>query len=165
MIPAAHAWRPCHSHDCVGVSTRHGDFSSSRSVRSSRFSFITARAPPAPVVVRPVDRCVRKKARCERSQRAWIEIYSRQRPTLPHTCACSTIGGGRLNFRVRNGNGWNPAPMTTGKLVAWGPAMWSAVSNHASSHCRSSQTIFLIRSSRSYRSVRSNRSKNSASCA
>ena len=42
--------------------------------------------------------------------------YSRQRPTLPHTYACSTIGGGRLNYRVRNGNGWDPAPMTTGKL-------------------------------------------------
>src|SRR5262245_46661161 len=43
---------------------------------------------------------------------------SRQRPTLPRTYARSTIGGGRLNFRVRNGNGCDPAPMTTGKLVA-----------------------------------------------
>src|SRR5262249_28570521 len=42
---------------------------------------------------------------------------SRQRPTLPRTYARSTIGGGRLNFRVRNGNGCDPAPMTTGKLV------------------------------------------------
>src|SRR3954462_4327772 len=48
--------------------------------------------------------------------------YSRQRPTLPHTCACSTIGGIRLNFRVRNGNGCDPDPMTTGKLAAWGPS-------------------------------------------
>ena len=47
---------------------------------------------------------------------------SRQRPTLPRTYARSTIGGGRLNFRVRNGNGCDPAPMTTGKLAAWGPA-------------------------------------------
>jgi hypothetical protein len=46
--------------------------------------------------------------------------YSRQRPTLPRTFARSTIGGGRLNFRVRNGNGCDPAPMTTGKLAAWG---------------------------------------------
>src|SRR5262245_35706738 len=66
---------------------------------------------------------------------------SRQRPTLPHTCACSTIGGGRLNFRVRNGNGCDPAPMTTGKLVAWGPAVRNAAISHVSSHCRSSQTI------------------------
>jgi hypothetical protein len=42
--------------------------------------------------------------------------YSRQRPTLPRTYARSTIGGNRLNFRVRNGNGCDPAPMTTGKL-------------------------------------------------
>src|SRR5688572_29271038 len=40
----------------------------------------------------------------------------RQRPTLPPTCAGSTIGGSRLNFRVRNGNGCDPAPMATGKL-------------------------------------------------
>ena len=46
-------------------------------------------------------------------------MKSRQRPTLPHTYACSTIGGGRLNFRVRNGNGCDPAPMTTGKLVVF----------------------------------------------
>jgi hypothetical protein len=46
--------------------------------------------------------------------------YPRQRPTLPHTCACSTIGGIRLNFRVRNGNGCDPDPMTTGKLVCLG---------------------------------------------
>ena len=46
----------------------------------------------------------------------------RQRPTLPHSFPCSTIGGIRLNFRVRNGNGWDPDPMTTGKLAAWGPA-------------------------------------------
>ena len=41
----------------------------------------------------------------------------RQRPTLPRTYARSTIGGSRLNFRVRNGNGCDPAPMTTGKLI------------------------------------------------
>ena len=40
----------------------------------------------------------------------------RQRPTLPHSFPCSTIGGIRLNFRVRNGNGCDPDPMTTGKL-------------------------------------------------
>src|SRR6267378_4241425 len=32
----------------------------------------------------------------------------RQRPTLPHTFACSTIGPAGLNFRVRDGNGWIP---------------------------------------------------------
>src|SRR5207302_105898 len=44
--------------------------------------------------------------------------YCRQRPTLPHSVPCSTIGGSRLNFRVRNGNGCDPAPMTTGILGA-----------------------------------------------
>jgi hypothetical protein len=43
--------------------------------------------------------------------------YPRQRPTLPQSRLCSTIGGSRLNFRVRNGNGCGPAPMTTGKVV------------------------------------------------
>ena len=79
------------------------------------------------------------------------EKYSRQRPTLPCTYAHSTIGGSRLNFRVRNGNGWDPAPMTTGKLagsrcpawlpisIAWGPTGWSVAISRAASACRSSQ--------------------------
>ena len=37
--------------------------------------------------------------------RAFCELIGR-RPTLPHTRACSTIGAERLNFRVRDGNGW-----------------------------------------------------------
>ena len=36
---------------------------------------------------------------------AGLLILIRQRPTLPHTRACSTIGAEELNFRVRNGNG------------------------------------------------------------
>jgi hypothetical protein len=42
---------------------------------------------------------------------------SRRRPTLPHTFACSTIGPARLNFRVRDGNGWNPRGKITDKLI------------------------------------------------
>ena len=42
--------------------------------------------------------------------------YTRQRPTLPHSYPCSTIGGRRLNYRVRNGNGCDPSPMTTGNM-------------------------------------------------
>jgi hypothetical protein len=49
--------------------------------------------------------------------RAFCLYYCRQRPTLPHSFPCSTIGGIRLNFRVRNGNGCDPDPMTTGILV------------------------------------------------
>src|SRR5690349_7070265 len=46
----------------------------------------------------------------------FVSYYCRQRPTLPHSFPCSTIGGIRLNFRVRNGNGCDPDPMTTGIL-------------------------------------------------
>ena len=41
----------------------------------------------------------------------------RQRPTLPHSRPCSTIGAGELNFRVRNGNGWDLSAMVTEKTV------------------------------------------------
>src|SRR4028118_251222 len=42
-------------------------------------------------------------------------ITFRQRPTLPHTDACSTIGAEGLNCRVRNGNGCIPLATATGK--------------------------------------------------
>src|SRR5206468_8204857 len=32
---------------------------------------------------------------------------------------CSTIGSGGLNFRVRDGNGWDPSDVATGKRVAY----------------------------------------------
>ena len=48
-------------------------------------------------------------------QRAFVFVeYSRQRSTLPCSFPHSTIDGSRLNFRVRNGNGCGPAPVTTG---------------------------------------------------
>ncbi len=40
----------------------------------------------------------------------------RQRPTLPHTFACSNIGPAGLNYRVRDGNGWIPRGKITDKL-------------------------------------------------
>src|ERR1700689_1693292 len=40
----------------------------------------------------------------------------RQLPTLPHTFACSTISPAGLNFRVRDGNGWNPRGKITDNL-------------------------------------------------
>src|SRR5262245_6325156 len=46
----------------------------------------------------------------------FLRKYCRQRPTLPYSFPYSTIGGIRLNFRVRNGNGGDPDPMTTGIL-------------------------------------------------
>ena len=62
------------------------------------------------------------KARSEGILRIGPRVdYSRQRPTLPQPCGCSTIGGSRLNFRVRNGNGCDPAPVTTGELFLRSP--------------------------------------------
>ena len=43
-----------------------------------------------------------------------VSIKTRPRPTLPHSCPCSTIGAERLNFRVRNGNGCGPFAIKTG---------------------------------------------------
>ena len=47
---------------------------------------------------------------------AFHKNTSRRRPTLPHTCACSTIGAEGLNCRVRNGNGCFPLARVTGKF-------------------------------------------------
>src|SRR5262245_4843814 len=72
--------------------------------------------------------------------------YCRQRPTLPHSFPCSTIGGIRLNFRVRNGNGCDPDPMTTGILVCLGSGFTRRRSQAAhNARSRSSQTIFSQR--------------------
>src|SRR5438270_13843798 len=40
-------------------------------------------------------------------------LLRRRLPTLPHSFPCSTIGPAGLNFRVRDGNGWNPRGMIT----------------------------------------------------
>ena len=40
----------------------------------------------------------------------------RRRPTLPHSCPCSTIGAEGLNFRVRDGNGCLPFAIATENL-------------------------------------------------
>ena len=44
-------------------------------------------------------------------------IYSRRRPTLPHSYPCSIIGPEGLNFRVRDGNGYDPLGIATEKLL------------------------------------------------
>ena len=41
-------------------------------------------------------------------------IITRQRPTLPQSCPCSTIGAFKLNLRVRYGNGCDPGAIATG---------------------------------------------------
>ncbi len=62
---------------------------------------------------RRTDRCVRmrfffcinKKSPDSLNESGLYIKISRQRPTLPHSCPCSTIGAKELNFRVRDGNG------------------------------------------------------------
>ena len=45
------------------------------------------------------------------------QIRFRRRPTLPHDPSCSTIGAGRLNYRVRYGTGCFPSAKATGKTM------------------------------------------------
>src|ERR1700730_14100490 len=47
-----------------------------------------------------------------------------QLPTLPHTCACSTIGAEGLNFRVRDGNGWVPLATVTQNWLHRAATYW-----------------------------------------
>ena len=46
----------------------------------------------------------------------------RRRPTLPHSCPCSTIGAEKLNFRVRDGNGCDLLAMTTENCCSFAEA-------------------------------------------
>src|SRR5215472_8451734 len=52
-------------------------------------------------------------------------ILMRRRPTLPHTFAYSTIGPAGLNFRVRDGNGWNPRGKITANLALRDPSRFA----------------------------------------
>jgi hypothetical protein len=54
---------------------------------------------------------------------------------LSHTLgACSTIGAEGLNFRVRDGNGWNPFATVTQKSVA--SDQWPVASKTTAPHWR-----------------------------
>ncbi len=57
-----------------------------------------------------------KRAPCACAGGSPSEI--RRRPTLPGGLPPSTIGAGRLNFRVRDGNGCDSAAMATGNLLS-----------------------------------------------
>src|SRR6476646_702623 len=62
-------------------------------------------------------RCPPPKNNKSPSLSAGASDITGQLPTLPHTCACSTIGAEGLNFRVRDGNGWVPLATVTQNLV------------------------------------------------
>ena len=53
----------------------------------------------------------------------YIKIF-RQRPTLPHSLPCSTIGAEELNFRVRDGNGCCLFAIATEKSFMRIGAIW-----------------------------------------
>src|SRR5690606_6875124 len=55
----------------------------------------------------------RKTTKDPWSPRGPSSVRARRRPTLPGTLVPSTIGAGGLNFRVRDGNGWDPSAMAT----------------------------------------------------
>ena len=46
---------------------------------------------------------------------AW-PLFNAGNDLRSHTFACSTIGPAGLNFRVRDGNGWNPRGKITDNL-------------------------------------------------
>ena len=62
---------------------------------------------------RPGSSFVRRKSEQPASLEAGCSKRPRQRPTLPQSCPCSTIGPGELNFRVRDGNGCDPSAVAT----------------------------------------------------
>ena len=53
---------------------------------------------------------------------ASLVVCVRRRPTLPQPLGCSTIGAGRLNFRVRDGSGCFPVAMAAVTLCDLLPA-------------------------------------------
>ena len=77
----------------------------------SRFRRSVKRDWDAPKLLHTRARKRKKALVCTRAFSSLIG----QLPTLPHTRACSTIGAERLNYRVRDGNGWDPLATVTQK--------------------------------------------------
>src|SRR6202020_273389 len=67
----------------------------------------------------PLLRMTDRRKKPAPKSRLFVYELCRRSPNLPHTFACSTIGPTRLNFRVRDGNGWDPRGKVTGKLKAF----------------------------------------------
>src|SRR5512133_240769 len=67
-----------------------------------------------------------ERGRQKKSPNLAVRAFSqlaRQRPTLPHSNPCSTIGSEKLDFRVRKGIGYGLLDITTGKR--WAPELAS----------------------------------------
>ena len=64
-----------------------------------------------------------KPHRLKKVKAVWIAPNGLHRSgsvLLSHSLVCSTIAAERLNFRVRNGNGWIPLAIATEKVVGLG---------------------------------------------
>ena len=73
-------------------------------------------APQRPRIARQTRGWTGKKGTRPRSFRSTgAGGGGRRQPTLPQRGRCSTIGALRLNFRVRDGNGWDPQAIVTGQ--------------------------------------------------
>ena len=55
-------------------------------------------------------------------------MFVRRRPTLPQPLGCSTIGAGRLNFRVRDGSGCFPVAVAAVTLRTGASPPWTPIS-------------------------------------
>ena len=83
-----------------------------------------ARQPAAPgsyVRFKGIDQAVRSavhgKTKGPLTLRSAGFFVSRQRPTFPQPRGGSIMSPGGLNFRVRDGNGWNPSGVATGNFA------------------------------------------------
>lgn len=84
-------------------------------------AFLRSRPPPrgaraGAAGAKGVQSARRNRKSPTSSSRWGFYELTRQRPTLPHTHACSTIGSGGLNFRVRDGIGCGPSDIATGNF-------------------------------------------------
>ncbi len=61
--------------------------------------------PPSPHYAQDKVKPNKKTRLCRRVE--W------QRPIFPQGCPCSIVGAGRLNYRVRDGNGCFPSAIVT----------------------------------------------------
>ncbi len=71
----------------------------------------------------------------------WFVV--RRFPTLPHPVECSTIGAGRLSFRVRDGAGRFPAAMTAATFFGLCAVYWWLVGSFLYSGCEYLDTEFM----------------------
>ena len=70
-------------------------------------------------MLRPLGaRATKHKRRFRSSLKRRFSELARRRPTLPHSCPCSTIGSEKLDYRVRDGIGYDLLDIATGNLWA-----------------------------------------------